>query len=138
MRLRCLLFWPSRLPARLPAGSPWSLRESRRWSGGGDDGGSEHLVCAGGAARPAQSRGPGAPRLSGVGLGSLRGDRVGDRPLFPSLATLHTSFQPPANLQVPAPWPCLFFQPGAFHPDAQIALVAVSAALGRGPAQATI
>lgn len=139
MRLRCLLFWPSRLRARLPAGSP-RTRESRRWSGG-DSGGSEPselLVGAGRAARPAQSKGPGAPRLSGVGLGSLRGDRAGDRPLFPSLTTLHTSFQPPASLQVPAQWSCLFFQPRALHPDAQIALEAASAVPGRSPAQATV
>lgn len=58
-----------------------------------------------------KAQGPGAPRLSGVGLGSLRGDRAGDRPLFPSLTTLHTSFQPSDSFQVPVPWSCLFFQP---------------------------
>lgn len=112
VRFRCLLFWPSSLRARLAAGSPWT-RESRRWSGGGDSGGSEpsepseHLVCAGRAAGPNQSRGPGAPRLSGVGLGSLRGDRAGDWPLFPTLATLHTSFQPPS--QPPSPCAVVLF-----------------------------
>lgn len=46
--LRCLLFWPSRLRTRLPAGSPWT-RESRRWSGGGDcdSGGSGALGAPG-------------------------------------------------------------------------------------------
>ncbi|XP_052603304.1 uncharacterized protein LOC128116068 [Peromyscus californicus insignis] len=29
----CLLLWPSRLPARLPAGSPW-MQECGRWNGG--------------------------------------------------------------------------------------------------------
>lgn len=86
----------------------------------------------------AESKGSGAPRLSRAGLGSLRGDRARDLALFPSLATLHTSFQPPASLQTAEPWPCLFFQPGALHPAAQIALEAASTAPGRGSAQAAV
>lgn len=61
---------------------------------------SEHLVCAGRVARSAQSGAPVAPRLSGVGLGSLRGDRAGDRPLFLSGHSAHFL---PAPSQPPSP-----------------------------------
>lgn len=69
------------------------------------------LACARRAVRPARKRGPGAPPLSRVGLGSPRGDRAPERALFAALATLHTSFQPQPPPPRASRGPCLFFQP---------------------------
>lgn len=71
---------------------------------------SEHLACPGRAAPPAPR--PGAPGLSGVGLGSLRGDGPGGVGLcFPPQprCTLPSSPQPAS--QLPSPGPVCFSSP---------------------------
>lgn len=78
------------------------------------------LACARRAPRPAPRRGSGAPRLSVTGPGSPRGDGAPERALFAVLATLRTSFHPPASSHPKPPLrPCLFFLPRVLHRGTQ-------------------
>ncbi|XP_077814839.1 uncharacterized protein LOC144333607 [Macaca mulatta] len=103
-----------RCPSRLRGGL-WARPVGTEGSTG--PGGRGGLVFAHRAVRPARRRGPGAPRLSGTGLGSPRGDEAPERALFalsPHCALPSSPLGP--HLEPPRPGPVCFSSPAPSTP----------------------